>query len=115
MMLDTDVGRLNKRITIQRKNRADDSDAVGNQFEEWSDYHSCWASVIGVSDKEHTAAREPRDENVKSFKLRYCSKLAELTTDGYRIVYKNAYYDIQHIDNLSEADSLLIIKAQRED
>ncbi|MCR5708106.1 MAG: phage head closure protein [Ruminococcus sp.] len=115
MKLDTDVGRLDKRITIQKRSEPDGFDAVGNQLEEWSDFHSCWASVSGVSDDEYKGAREPRDKNIKSFKVRYCSKLAALTTDGYRITYKNAYYDIQHIDNLLEADSLLIIKARREE
>lgn len=115
MKLDTDVGRLNKRITIQKRGSEDEFDTIGNQRTEWTDYHTCWASVSGVSDKEYTAAREPREETVKSFKIRYCSKLGKLTTDGYRICYRGDIYDIQHIDNIGEADSLLLIKARRED
>lgn len=115
MKLDTDVGRLDKRITIQKRSEPDDFDAVGNQVEEWSDFHSCWAAVANVSDDEVSVAREPRDKSIKSFKIRYCSKLAELSTDGFRIFYRGSVYDIKHIDNIAEADSLLLIKARREE
>jgi len=115
MKLDTDVGRLDKRITIQKRSEPDGFDAVGNQLEEWSDFHSCWASVANVSDDEASVAREPSDKNVKSFKVRYCSKLADLSTDGFRICYRGSLYDIKHIDNIAEADSLLLIKARREE
>lgn len=115
MMLDTDVGKLDKRITIQKQADEDEFDTIGNQLPGWTDYHSCWASVTGVSDKESHGAKEPREEAVKNFKIRYCSKLEDMTTDRYRIKYRSHYYNIQGIDNLAEADSLLIIRAQRED
>ena len=115
MMLETNVGRLNKRITIQQASSEEQFDTIGNQLPGWTDYHSCWAAVTGDSDKESYTAKEPRDKAVKNFKIRYCSKLEDMTTDSYRIKYRGHYYNIVSIDNLVEADSLLIIKAQREE
>ena len=115
MKLETDVGRLNKRITIQQASSEERFDTIGNQLPGWTDYHSCWAAVTGDSDKESYNAKEPREKSVKNFKIRYCSKLEDMTTDCYRIKYRGHYYDIVSIDNLAEADSLLIIKAVRTD
>lgn len=115
MKLETDVGRLDKRITIQQASSEEQFDTIGNQLPGWIDYHSCWAAVTGDSDKEEHNAKEPREKSVKNFKIRYCSKLEDMTTDCYRIKYRGHYYDIVSIDNLAEADSLLIIKAVRTD
>jgi len=115
MKLETNVGRLDKRITIQQASSEEQFDTIGNQLPGWIDYHSCWAAVTGDSDKEEHNAKEPREKSVKNFKIRYCSKLEDMTTDCYRIKYRGHYYDIVSIDNLAEADSLLIIKAVRTD
>lgn len=115
MKLETNVGRLDKRITIQQASSEEQFDTIGNQLPGWIDYHSCWAAVTGDSDKEEHNAKEPREKSVKNFKIRYCSKLEDTTTDCYRIKYRGHYYDIVSIDNLAEADSLLIIKAVRTD
>lgn len=42
MMLSTDTGRLNQRITIQQ--RSVKADGIGNQTSEWTDFYSCWAA-----------------------------------------------------------------------
>lgn len=115
MKLETNVGRLDKRITIQQASSEEQFDTIGNQLPGWIDYHSCWAAVTGDSDKEEHNAKEPREKSVKNFKIRYCSKLEDMTTDCYRIKYRGHYYDIVSIDNLAESDSLLIIKAVRTD
>ena len=51
MMLSTDTGKLNQRITIQRNSVT--TDDIGNQTAEWSDFHSCWADAYGVSGREY--------------------------------------------------------------
>ena len=104
MKLETNVGRLDKRITIQQASSEEQFDTIGNQ-----------AAVTGDSDKEEHNAKEPREKSVKNFKIRYCSKLEDMTTDCYRIKYRGHYYNIVSIDNLAEADSLLIIKARMEE
>ena len=79
MKLETNVGRLDKRITIQQASSEEQFDTIGNQLPGWTDYHSCWAAVTGDSDKEEHNAKEPREKSVKNFKIRYCSKLEDMT------------------------------------
>ena len=103
-----DIGKLDKRVTIQR--HIVTQDEVGNEQQEWVDYHSCWAAVNGVSNKEYWEAREQHEENTVNFKVRFCNKLSALNKIDYRIVFANRYYDITDIDNMLFADSLLNIK-----
>lgn len=112
MMIDTDTGRMDKRIVIQMC--SDKEDEICNQLTAWEDFHKCWANVSGVSGKEYWQARQQNEEQIVSFKIRYCRKLSELNTYDYRILYHGETYNIQYIDNLFQADSLLIIKAKKE-
>lgn len=112
MMINTDTGRMDKRIVIQML--ATEEDKIGNQASLWTDFHKCWANVNGVSGKEYWQARQQNEEQVISFRIRYCRKLSELNSFDYRILYRGDTYNIQHIDNLLQADSLLIIKAKKE-
>lgn len=109
MKLDTDIGRLDRRITIQKQSVGFDS--IGNQKTVLTDFHNCWAAVSGVSGREYWEAREQHEENTLSFKIRYCRKLADIDKINYFIRYNGKVYDITDINNLNAADSLLIIKA----
>lgn len=112
MMIDTDTGRMDKRIVIQLHTSKEDE--IGNHMSLWTDLYKCWANVSGVSGKEYWQARQQNEEQIFSFKIRYCRKLSGLNTYDYRILYNGETYNIQYIDNLFQADSLLIIKAKKE-
>lgn len=112
MMINTDTGRMDRRIIIHKRTESDDE--IGNQINVWTDFHKCWASVNGVSGREYWQARQQNEEQIVSFKIRYCHKLSELNSYDYRILYNGETYNIQYIDNLFQADSLLIIKAKKE-
>ena len=105
MKLKVDIGRLDKRITIQK--RTVTADTKLNQIPEWTDYYTCWAAVNGVSNREYWQAREQHEEN---FKVRYCNSLKNLNKTDYRIVFGGRTYDITFIDNVLFADSILNIK-----
>lgn len=109
MKISTDTGKLNQRITFQK--RTHHSDEIGNQITETIDFYSCWTSVQGVSGREYWSAREHHEENTLSFKVRFCRKLAEINKTDYFIKYKGKIYDITDINNLQSADSILIMKA----
>lgn len=109
MKISTDTGKLNQRITFQKRGHY--SDEIGNQLAGLSDFYSCWASVQGVSGREYWAAREQHEENTLSFKVRFCRKLAEINKTDYFIKYKNRIYDITDINNLQASDSIFLIKA----
>lgn len=106
--LTVDIGRLDKRITIQRQDVIIDTE--GNQTQEWTDFHSCWASVNGLSGREYWQARQSHEENTVNFKVRFCAALKAINTVDYRIVFGGRIYNIEHIDNVLFADSLLNIK-----
>jgi len=112
MKVDTDTGRMNKRIVIQKLGT--EADKIGNQKSVWTDFHKCWANVNGVSGKEYWQARQQNEEKIVNFRIRYCHNLSGLNLSDYRILYHGEAYDIQYIDNLFQADSLLIIKARKE-
>lgn len=101
-------GRLDKRIVIQKQTVIIDTE--GNQIQEWRDFHSCHAAVNGVSGREYWQARQQHEENVTTFKVRYCTVLRELNTVDYRIVFNGRVYNIEHIDNVFFAGSILNIK-----
>lgn len=108
MKISTDTGRLNQRITIQCRKTV--YDEIGNQTSEWTDFHSCWAAVNGVSGREYREARQQNAENTVNFKIRYCKKLAELEPVGFRILFRGKIYNITSIDNQLFANDLINIK-----
>ncbi len=108
MKISTDTGKLNQRITIQRQKTV--FDEIGNQTSEWTDFHSCWAAVNGLSGREYWEARQQNAENTVNFKIRYCQKLAELDTVGFQILFRDKIYNITSIDNQLFANSLINIK-----
>lgn len=106
--LKVDIGKLDKRITIQRHTISEDE--YGNQVQEWVEYHKCWAAVNGVTNREYWQAREQHEENIVNFRVRFCNLLKDLNKTEYRIVFDGRIYDISYVDNVLYADSLLNIK-----
>ena len=106
--LSVDIGKLNKRITIQKQTVT--TDAEGNQIATWQDYFSCYAAVNGVSQRDYWNARQQHEENTATFRMRCCAALKLLNTVDYRIVCSGLIYDITGIDNVLFADSVLNIR-----
>lgn len=103
-----DVGKLDKRITVQRHEVITDSS--GNQTQEWIDFHSCWAAVNGSGGREYWQARQQHEENTVNFKVRFCLALHDINTVDYRILFDGRAYNITYIDNMLFSGSLLNIK-----
>ena len=109
--LPVDIGRLDRRITIQKKVVAQDD--LLNEAETWSDYYTCWAAVSGVSNREYFAARQQHEENVVNFKVRGCTRLKDIDKINYRIVFGDHIYDINYIDDVRFSGTVFNIKAVR--
>lgn len=103
-----DIGKLDRRITIQKKTVS--SDDRLNQSEQWADHHTCWASVNGVTNREYLAARQQHEENTVSFRIRCCQAVKEISKRDYRIVFSGKIYDITFVDNAMFKDSVITIK-----
>lgn len=104
-----EIGKLNQRITIQKKTII--SDKIGYQSEEWTDFHTCWAEVNGVYGREYWQARQTNEEKTINFRIRYCKILENLNSTDFRIFFRNTSYDIQVVNNEFFGDRFLYIKA----
>jgi SPP1 family predicted phage head-tail adaptor len=86
-----DIGRLNKRITIE--SQAVTFDAVGQQVESWSTFATVWANIKHNSGAE-TIKSDSITSTVKaSFRIRYKSGIDA----GMRIKYQTSLYRIMAV------------------
>lgn len=107
-----EIGTLNQRITIQKKETITDS--IGNQSEKWTDFFSCWAEVREIQGREYYDARQVNMEKTLNFKIRYCKKLENLNSTDYRISFKGNCFDISTANNVSFGNQFIKIKAINE-
>lgn len=101
---------FNQRITIQKGVIHPDFYGEDHSF---SDFYSCFTSV-----KEKSLAENVRDGNlvqdeILEFSVRDCSKLKELSSDAFQILFKEQIYDILAIDHDQFKGRYLRITAKR--
>lgn len=84
----------------------------GNEVDDWKDYFSCYAYANGLSGSEFWAANASQAESVVVFEVRYCSEIAEMDTQNYRIAFNNQFYDIINIDNVMFLNDNVKIRTQ---
>jgi SPP1 family predicted phage head-tail adaptor len=53
------------------------------------------------------------DDSDLSFTVRYCKKAAEVTTDGYRVKFGDALYNIVSIDHMNYKKKSLKFKCEK--
>ena len=82
------IGRMDRRITIQRKTVT--RDANGSEVPTWADWKTVWASKADSGSREFRSAGALFAETTTLFGIRY---LAGLTGQD-RIVYRGVNYDI---------------------
>lgn len=103
------VGRLDRRITIQRATTA--PDAYGTPIESWGDLTCTWAALsypaTGSGEVQHDAVHLATTNVL--FTIRYYAGL--LPTD--RIVYNGQNYDITRISETNGPASAVSQQASR--
>lgn len=83
-----DIGKLNKRITIQQQSSS--YDAAGQLVEDWSTFATVWANIKFNSGSE-TIKSDAIASTVKaSIRIRYKQGVSA----GMRVAYKDAVYEI---------------------
>jgi SPP1 family predicted phage head-tail adaptor len=97
----------NKKIELQRLV----GDGDGSQLPSYEPIGTFWASVNCIGGREYYAAVQYQAENDMIFKVRYCSKLADIKPITTRILYNNKIYDIKHVDDYMEQHRELVIRA----
>lgn len=104
------AGMLRNKITIQKKSIT--TDEIEQQIESWFDYFTCYAYVNNLSGSEYWAAAQQHSENTVVFTVRYCRKLANMTSQDYRIIFRGNIYDINFVDNVMYENTTLKFKAK---
>ncbi|MFD1403747.1 phage head closure protein [Robinsoniella peoriensis] len=106
-----EVALMNVRIIFQKN--AVTVDAIGNHINGWTDEYSCYATVSGEGGSEKAAAGLVVEDSDLSFTVRYCKKAAQVTADGYRVVFADSLYNIVSIDHLNYKKKALKFKCEK--
>jgi len=103
------IGQWRQRIVIQKNRMRKDKD--GNQRNEWEDYFTCWAYANNLSGKEYWEAAQVNAQRDVYFIIRYCSEVAGMDTEHYRILFRGQVYDLVFIDNVRYQNRMLKLRA----
>lgn len=103
----TPAGNKNRRITIQRKTTATDTD--GYKTETWATYKSCMAWIQNMTGREFYSAQKLNAETQTLFITGYVSGV----TTADRVLYNSVAYDILSVIDIGEAHRELHIAAKR--
>ncbi len=106
-----DAALLNVKILFQKNSVV--TDAIGNHKNSWVDYYSCHATASGEGGSEKAVAGLIVEDSDLSFTVRYCKKAAEATTDGYRVKFGDALYNIVSIDHMNYKKKSLKFKCEK--
>ena len=101
-----DIGKLNKRITLQRTVEAEDE--LGNSRTEWRDYKSIWATVKPYKASEYNFMGKLKPDVTHRFYVRYRYDVSP----DMRIKYNKRVFEISGVIDMEEQHRLLEIQAQ---
>jgi len=93
---------LNEKVTFFKNTVV--TDPVGNHTNEWDEYYTCFATIGGeglASSKEKEIAGTTVDDGAMTVTVRYCQKASVIDSTGYRILFKDEFYDIVNVDHMN--------------
>ena len=108
------IALMNVRIEIQKNTAA--IDKYGNHKNTWEPYLFCYASISGEAPKEETDTGLIVDDSKVDFTIRFCRDAAEITSTGFRVVFRDEFYEIlgvNHMNYKNKAVKLLCQKVRR--
>lgn len=92
------IEKLNERITIQQSKHM--TDKVGNHRNAWVDYYTCFAYASAYEAQEEDGEVTAEQKSVV-FTVRWCSEVRQLTSTGYRVMFRGELYDITSVDPMN--------------
>lgn len=101
------IGRLNKRIELQRISSDAAADRYGQKTEPWEAYATVWASVSPISGRELTQARQRQSSATHTIKIRNRSD----TTAKNRAVMDSRVMNFESVIRPEERGDELVITA----
>lgn len=106
------LGEWKERITVQKSSPGNDK--AGNHVLSWEDHYTCSAYVNNLSGKEYWEAAQVNAQKDIYLMIRYCSEVAGMDTEHYRILFRGQVYNITFLDNVKYQNKTLKIRASLE-
>ena len=106
-----EVSPMRSRITIQQSIVT--KDAIGNHLTDWTDIHTCFAYANLASGKEYQAAGQTLNGDTLVFTIRWCDRLRNLDTTGFRIKFEGNIYNITCVDDVRFRHERLKLTAEK--
>lgn len=99
-------GKLDRRITIQAPINGPEDDA-GHSAIVWEDVAIVWCEVIELRATERQSVGQVAGFNSKKFRIRYSSQVSQVGTKN-RILYNDAIYDIEGVQEVGRREGLVL-------
>ena len=106
-----EIAFLNVKVTFQKNSVA--ADDIGNRKNVWEDYYTCHATVSGESGQEKAAAGLTAADSDIAFTIRFCKRAAEVTADGFRILFGGGIYNIVAVDHMNYKKKALKFQCEK--
>lgn len=105
-------GRLDQRITLQRKARA--SDGMGGYTETWSDLETVWAEVRPLGSREVWDAMRVSAETRFRARIRWKGDAngAPYYTSADRVTWKGRTYGVERVVETGRREGLEILMVE---
>lgn len=97
------AGSMDRRVTIQRKSITQ-SDS-GQETVAWVDVAQVWAQKIENRGAERFATQQFVGHAIKTFRFRWSSTVAEVTTE-HRISFDGRAYDITDVREIGRREGI---------
>lgn len=95
-----EAGRLNRRITLQRRSMA--QDATGAPIETWHDLTTVWAEKVDMRGSERYTAAQTVAQLDTKFRIRFIRGITPVD----RIVYEGRNFDVGGVLEIGMAEGL---------
>ena len=106
-----EISLLNVKVTFQKNSVA--ADDIGNRRNVWEDYYTCHATVSGEGGNEKAAAGLTVVDSDIAFTIRFCKRAAEVTADGFRILFGGETYNIVAVDHMNYRKKTLKFRCEK--
>ena len=106
-----EIALLNVKVTFQKNSVA--ADDIGNRRNVWEDYYTCHATVSGEGGGEKAAAGLTVVYSDIAFTIRFCKRAAEVTADGFRILFGGETYNIVAVDHMNYRKKTLKFRCEK--
>ena len=106
-----EIALLNVKVTFQKNSVA--ADDIGNRKNVWEDYYTCHATVSGEGGQEKVAAGLTVADSDIAFTIRFCKRAAEVTADGFRILFQWEIYNVAAVDHMNYRKKALKFRCEK--